>query len=89
MPSIPSQNEILIALTAAGKAHHDYQENMLNGKHDAQWPGWYAAYVLGRLGDFTSPSQLTGWLANTPSGDDWNTSAALYVLHQMENEGKQ
>ncbi len=88
MPATPSQNEILMALMAAGNAHHDYQENMLNGKHDVQWAGWYAAYVLGRLGDFTSPSQLTAWLAAAPSGDDWNTSAASFVLHQMENEGR-
>ena len=84
MPAIPSQDKILLALTAAGQAHHEYQENMLNGQHDAQWAGWYAAYVLGRLGDFASPSQLTRWLTTAPSSNDWSTSASLHVCHQME-----
>ena len=62
MSSDPTKEVLEQALAAAGKAHHDYETNILGGVRDEQWPGWYAAYVLGRLGDFTSPSQLSeGW----------------------------
>jgi hypothetical protein len=53
------------------------------GVRDEQWAGFYAAYVLGRLGDFATPSSLVGWLERAPSDDDWAESAAEYVLAQL------
>lgn len=47
-----SQEDLERALSAAGAAHHDYEQKTLNGVRDELWPGFYAAYVLGRLGDF-------------------------------------
>ena len=44
---------------SAGQAHHDYEAHFLRGVRDEHWAGWYAAYVLGRLGDFTTPTMLT------------------------------
>ena len=78
----PRKDELVDALRAAGSAHHDYETNALNGQRDAQWAGWYAAYVLGRLGDFTSPTQLSGWLASA-SGEDWADAAADAVLERL------
>ena len=79
----PSQEQLKEALDAAGSAHHEYQTTTLSGVRDERWAGWYAAYVLGRLGDFATPSDLTKWLGASPAGDDWSASAAKYVLGQL------
>lgn len=79
----PSQEELKEALDAAESAHHDYQTTTLRGVRDERWAGWYAGYVLGRLGDFATPSDLAKWLGASPAGDDWSTSAAKYVLGQL------
>lgn len=84
MSSDPTEEVLEHALAAAGKAHHDYETNILGGVRDEQWPGWYAAYVLGRLGDFTSPSQLSKWLTAAPYGDNWAASAASHVRTQLK-----
>jgi hypothetical protein len=83
MKTSPSQEDLRAALRAAGKAHHDYESRFLGGVRDAQWPGWYAAYVLGRLGDFTSPTELSHWLEATPDEGDWSEAAASHVLRQL------
>ena len=75
----PSKDELAAALKAAGAAHHDYESNALSGEPDEHWPGWYAAYVLGRLGDFTTPTKLASWLADAPADEDWARSAADHV----------
>ena len=77
--SHPSREELVGALQAAAAAHHDYETGALGGVHDEQWPGWYAAYVLGRVGDFVTPTVLSRWLASAPSSEDWARSAADYV----------
>ncbi len=81
----PSNEQLKQALEAASNAHHDYQSNVLSGKHDQQWPGWYAAYILGRLGDFVSSSQLTILLENVPGDGDWNDSASKYILKNLRS----
>ena len=75
----PSHEELVEALKAAGAAHHEYETNALRGVRDGQWAGWYAGYVLGRLGDFIAPSALTESLATAPGSDDWASSAAARV----------
>ena len=57
--SFPDHASLVAALSAAGSAHHDYETRFLKGVRDDAWPGWYAAYVLGRLGDFASPTDLS------------------------------
>ena len=71
------------ALFEAGENHKDYELNILHGKRDEQWAGWYAAYVLGRLGNFISPTTLTNWLEESPDEGNWSESAATYVLKQL------
>ena len=71
------------ALSAASECHHDYELNILNAEPDEQWAGWYAAYVLGRVGDFVSPTTLTQWLTDTPNEDNWSAVAASYILKQL------
>ncbi len=79
----PSQGELAQALADAGNAHHDYEQVSLRGNRDERWPGFYAAYALGRLGDFVEPSTLSSWLEESPTGDDWPMSAAVHVLERM------
>lgn len=79
----PDIQKLTDALASVGAAHHDYQTHFLDGKHDETWPGWHAAYVLGRLCDFTTPTVLSQLLRDAPPSDDWNTEAARYVLNQI------
>ena len=62
MDTSPSKAALERALRDASESHHNYEENVLDGVRDENWSGWYAAYVLGRLGDFTSPSKLSSLL---------------------------
>ena len=79
----PSRDQLREALSAAGGAHHDYEQGALGGQRDAQWSGFYAAYALGRLEDFTSPTALAGWLEAAPEADDWADQAAAFVLARL------
>ena len=83
MSSNPTEKDVASALTAAGSAHHDYEQDALGGERDQRWAGWYAAYVLGQLGDFTTPTLLAKWLEGAPSGDDWAQSAAKHVKREL------
>ena len=78
-----SREELVKALQAASAAHHDFEVNALQGIHDEQWPGWYAAYVLGRLGDFVTPTTLAGWLSAAPASNDWPSSTADYIEERL------
>ena len=79
----PSRDQLREALSAAAGAHHEYEQVALGGQHDAQWSGFYAAYVLGRLGDFASPSALARWFEAAPEADDWAGQAAAFVLSKL------
>ena len=69
--SPPSQDNLTRALDDASSAHHDYEQVTLGGKRDEQWSGFYAAYTLGRVGDFAAPSALSQWLEEAPAGEKW------------------
>ena len=49
---LPSHDVLTSTLAAAAAAHEEYERVVLKGVVDANWSGFYAAYVLGRLGDF-------------------------------------
>ena len=84
MATNPTHDQLAEALAAAASAHHDFEKNALNGLPDEQWPGWYAAYVLGRLGDFTTPTTLAGWLKNVSADSDWAAAAAQHVASRLD-----
>jgi hypothetical protein len=44
---------------------------------------WYAAYVLGRLGDFTTPTLLTQWLLEVQD-ERWFKKAAEYIVGRLQ-----
>ena len=83
MADIPSVDELELALTEAGSAHHEYEMVTLNGVRDQLWPGFYAAYVLGRLGNFTKPSVLSNLLENAPESDNWAKSSAEFLIGKL------
>ena len=85
MPNRPSLADLQRALAAAASAHHEYEQNARNGVRDEQWAGWYAAYVLGRLGDFTSPSSLTHWMENVEGEGEWSATVAKHVDAQLRD----
>jgi hypothetical protein len=79
----PSKADLRGALSAAGSAHHEFEQNFLKGERDEYWAGWYAAYVLGRLGEFTTPTQLTRWLQEAEGEGDWIDFAADHVVGNL------
>ena len=83
MISAPKEQQLRQTLSAAGSAHHDYESNFLDGARDEQWAGWYSAYVLGRHGDFTTPTLLTQWLEEVSGEGDWSENAAAHVLSRI------
>ena len=58
--------------------------NVLDGVRDEYWSAWYSAYVLGRLGDFTSPSDLTHLMDSVPSDGDWFSSASCLIFDKFK-----
>ena len=85
---LPTQEDIYHTLLAAAKAHHEYQDNILGGVRHEQWAGWYAAYVLGRLGEFTTPSQLSHWLDEVNEEKSWFRKAAEQVYEKYSKAAK-
>lgn len=80
MPDFPSKDALEAALVAAGSAHHEFETRYLNGVRDALWPGFYAAYALGRLGDFAAPSELARWLETVDAPSGWAAAAAAQIV---------
>ena len=70
-------------LEAAAASHHEYQTVALNGEFDKQWPAFYAAYALGRLGDFMEPSALAARLEAVQAKDDWAGAAAEKIASAL------
>jgi hypothetical protein len=83
MTGMPKVKELSEALSAAGSAHHEYEQTVLHGVRHEEWALFYAAYVLGRLGDFVQPSILTRLLAEAPLTENWAESAAAHVLMEI------
>jgi hypothetical protein len=84
--SRPTQDELEKALKDAEAAHYDYELVRLMGIRDETWSGFYAAYVLGRFGGFTSASTLSQWLEEAPAGEKWGVTAASYVLSRLASQ---
>ncbi len=78
----PQFSEFAAALKAAGSAHHEYEQTVLNGVFDEQWPMFYAAFVLGRIGEFTTPSALTSWVKEVHTDGGWADMDAQHVINR-------
>ena len=85
MADLPSHDVLTSTLAAAAAAHEEYERVVLKGVVDANWSGFYAAYVLGRLGDFVPASRLAGLLSEVEDSDDWDEAAADHVLMKLRS----
>jgi uncharacterized protein len=83
MADLPSDSAIAEALSAAGSAHHEYEQTALKGVRDELWAGFYAAFILGRLGDFTAASRLAALLEKVDARSNWSEAAAEHVATAM------
>lgn len=79
----PTRDQIQATLEAAAEAHHEYEKHALDGKRDEQWAGWYAAYLMGRLGDIAPASRLAQWLDSAETGGVWAYNAAVKILEEV------
>ena len=85
MADLPSHVVLQGALAAAATAHDEYERAVLRGVVDPHWAGFYAAYVLGRLGDFVPASRLAVLLNEVDDAADWDTVAADHVLMKLRS----
>ena len=83
MAKNPEIEELRNALDEAGSAHHNYETVILNGVRDELWSGFYAAYVLGKLGNFIQPSDLVELLEKVTDSDDWSNTAAELIINSL------
>lgn len=79
----PSHHDLTKVLSEAGPLHHEFEQVALKGKRDEQWAAFYAAYALGRLGDFVAPSTLSKWLEEVRTAENWAAAASDYLLTQL------
>ena len=85
MADLPSRSALAQALSAASSAHHEYERTALKGVRDDLWAGFYAAFVLGRLGDFAAASRLAALLEEVDAPSNWSEAAAEHVLTQLRS----
>ena len=86
MSTVPTKQELQKTLIEAGRAHHEFQENFLDGVRHEGWAWWYSAFVLGRLGGFTTPTRMTRWLAEVSAGNNWFKAAAEHILVKISDD---
>ncbi len=85
MTDLPSRAALEETLTAASAAHDEYEHVVLKGVVDGQWSGFYAAYVVGHLGEFTPASRLALLLEEVTTNGDWSAAAADHVLMKLRS----
>ena len=85
MADFPSKSSLRDALAAAVPLHDDYERTILMGVVDERWAGFYAAYIIGRLGEFASPGRVAGLLEEVADQDDWPAVAAAHLLTKLRS----
>lgn len=65
-----NQQKISHLLSQAGSAHHVFEQTVLKGVYDQDWPAWYANYVIehglsDRLGRAVTVELLARFLSDT------------------------
>lgn len=85
MADLPSPTALAEALADAAVAHDDYESTALKGMVDDRWAGFCAAFVIGRLGEFTPAGRLAMLLEEVDATDDWAVAAAGHVLTKLRS----
>jgi hypothetical protein len=85
MADLPSPAALAEALEDATAAHADYESTALKGIVDDRWSGFCAAFVVGRLGEFTPAGRLAALLEEVDAPGDWPAAAAAHVLTKLRS----
>ena len=85
MEDLPSAVSLAAALAAVDAVHDEYERVALKGVVDAGWAGFYAAFVLGRVGDFAAASRLAELIEEVEETEDWPAAAADHVLMKLRS----
>lgn len=83
---MPGRAELVGALAGAAATHHEYEDHTLGGERDHLWAGFYAAYVLGRLGPVAACSELVAILEGV-AGEPWGEAAADAIIASLSDRG--
>lgn len=81
--NLPDRESLSKLLAETWEVHGEFQDNYLEGVRDEMWAGWYAGYLLGRLGNFTTPTALTRLLQQTEKLSPWPEKAAEHLLDSL------
>jgi len=81
----PTNAQLVTALQQAVEMHHSYEKVYLGGKRDTLWSGFYAAYVLGRCGNFLPAERVAEELDKVPAGRDWSINGAKALLEVLDS----
>ena len=85
MKKLPTQQELSALLAETWDSHSEFQKVYLKGVRDEMWAGWYAAYLIGRLGPIAPPSRLTVLLESVEAGHEvWTDVAASSILAALQ-----
>jgi hypothetical protein len=85
MADLPDRDTLAAALMSADAAHEEYERTALKGMGDDKWPGFVAAFVIGRLGEFVPASRLARLIEEVDESDDWPRAAADHVLMKLRS----
>lgn len=85
MADLPDRDTLTEALLSADAVHEEYERSALKGMGDDKWPGFVAAFVIGRLGEFVPASRLALLIEEVEDGDDWPRATADYVLMKLRS----
>ena len=86
MAKLPKEKDLADSLAAAGRAHHQYEQTVLNGIRNAGWSGFYTAFIVGRLGDFATASELSRLSEEVTDPLDWSGAAARDIIASLSNQ---
>ena len=82
---LPTIEQLENALQMAENLHNEYELVYRDGQFNETWSGFYAAYILGKLGEFVKPSILADLIESTPDGKNWFHTTAEYILKDLRS----
>ena len=80
------KNRLIEALSEAATQHQEFQEGFLKGQFDDEWHSFYAAFIIGKLGTFTTPSKLTELIKKADANIKaklWQENFAEFILDNI------
>jgi len=87
-----SKKRLSKTIKSASKHHHNYEKNVLKGKRDKNWAGWYAGYIFGRMKRLEKQmnvSKLVNLLKKASkkvNHDNWAKKYAEHIYKEMRKK---